>query len=63
MWNVKTRVITSSKRCKWNHIKIIQKVSEKQAGKAENQINTALTGTVHILWVVIMLKYKNIQQL
>jgi len=54
MWNVKTRVISTSKRCNWNYIAIIQKIPEKQAGKAESQIHSALTGTAHILRIVII---------
>jgi hypothetical protein len=43
MWNVKPKVIPGN----WNHLKIIQKVSERHTGKAQNKGTTENTHIGH----------------
>jgi hypothetical protein len=40
VWNVQKKTDTSSDRDNWNHLKIIQKISNKRAWKAEHHGTT-----------------------
>jgi len=40
MWNVKNKSATSNNRGKWNHLKIIQKITEPHTGKVRNKGTT-----------------------
>jgi hypothetical protein len=58
MWNVKNQNEISNNRGKWNHLKIIQKISQPHNLPGKHKIKklhiTATLGTAHILEKVLM---------
>jgi hypothetical protein len=52
---------TNNKRGNWNHLKIIQKIPEQHTRKhkIKELQKTAILGTAHILWKVLMKSTKH----
>jgi ABC-type polysaccharide/polyol phosphate transport system ATPase subunit len=40
MWNVKNKSVANNNRGKWNHLKIIQTITEPHTGKVRNKGTT-----------------------